>query len=387
MHNTVGNLKDDVRGILSGINLDNVSSIERAIQRGVRTMVQNADIPEASGKFPITLYSGVIDYLAPTDIFGGALVDLRPQSDDRNINDYVYKKYVEEFDRTKHYLPNGTMVSFEFNKGVGIARISKPGLTPRIIIDMMNDTDGWSAGGSASGLAEDSTVYYQSPGSLRFNLAAAGSQGYLEKTLNNPLDLSSYEGVGVIFLAVRLPSDTAFTSIGARIGNDSANYFQVSDTEGFLGAWVADEFLLVALDLSTATETGSVDMENIDYTRIFFNYDGTAQVNVRAGGMWVSLPSPHTMLYYSSAIFLADGVLSRSITDDNDQIVLGDAAYTLLEHEVALAVLLQSGGGMGSTLYKTIWSLLHKTGDDPGLYALFRADNPSNEIRESGSWY
>lgn len=388
MH-TVGNLKDGVSGILSGINLSNVIGIDAAIERAARTMVQRADVPEASGRFPITLYSGVNDYLAPEDIFGGALLDLRPQGVDRFIGDVVYKKGVEEFDLTKHLLPNGTMVAFEYTNGTGILRVAKPGLVQQITLDTMGDDTGWAVGGSASGLAVDDAVYYHVPASLRFNIAAAGPQAYLEKTLGNALDLSAYEGIGVVFLAVRLPTAANFSSIGVRIGNNSANYFEVSNTEGFLGTWTDGEWLLVALDLALATETGSVDMTQVDYTRVFFNYTGAAQVNVRAGGLWVSMPAPHTLLYYSTALFVASGQQpSKTITDNNDTIVLGDAAYTLLEHEAALAVLLQTGGGRGSSLFKSISTTLHGDGrEEIGLYQLYRSDNPSEEIRETGSWY
>lgn len=386
MSQTVGNLKDSVAGLLSGTDLDNVTNLEGAITRAVRTVIQQADVPDVMETQSLTLYDCVYNYPAPSNIFGGALVDIRPQTAVRDFTDYVYKKYITEFDRKKHMLPNGYSVAFEYSKGTGIMRVASPKPTPAVVLDQCTDTTGWTAGGDASGLAKDKTVYYDDPASLRFNLAASGGNGYIEKTITTQ-DLTEYEGVGVVFVACRIPSATAITSIGVRLGSSSANYFDVSDTAGFLGAWKTGEWTIIALDLSTASETGTVDIDDVDYVRVYVNYDGTALTNFYVGSVWVSLPSPHEVVYYSSAVFLSDGTLSKTITNDNDEIVFNDAAYTLLEYETALQVLLQNGGSITEGLGQTYHSKLHGSGNDLGLYSLYRADNPSQEVRTVGNWY
>jgi hypothetical protein len=383
---TVGNLKDSVAGLLSGTNLDNVTNLDGAITRAVRTVIQQADVPDVMETQSLTLYDRVYNYPAPSNIFGGALVDIRPQSAVRDFTDYVYKKYITEFDRQKHMLPNGYSVAFEHNKGVGIMRVASPKPTPAVILDQCTATTGWTASGDATGLAQDKTVYYDDPASLRFNLSASGSNGYIEKTITAQ-DLTEYEGVGVVFVACRLPSATAITSIGVRLGSSSANYFNVSDTEGFLGAWKTGEWTILALDLSTASETGTVDIEAVDYIRVYVNYDGTALTNFYVGSIWVALPSPHEVVYYSSAVFLASGALSKTIGDDNDEIVFNDAAYTLLEYETALQILLQNGGSISEGLGQTYSAILYGSGTNLGLYAMYRADNPSQEVRTVGNWY
>lgn len=383
----VGQLKDSITRLLSGVDISNVNNINGAIESAARITVQKAGgILEASGIETVTLYSGVTDYRSPSTIFASAITDIRAQGQDRLPSDYVYKEPGEYFDRTKGFVTNGYKVSFEYRKGVQIMRVAQNKTVQKIELDPMNDDDGWTAGGSASSLAVDETVYFKQPASLRFNLAAAGSQGYLEKTLDNALDLTAYEGVGVVFLAVYLPSATAITSIGARIGNNSSNYFSVTETEGFLGAWRANDFLLIALDLAQATETGSVDITAIDYVRVFFNYDGTALANVRVGGLFVSLPSPHNIYFRSAAIFMAsDEDPKTTITNDNDEILLNDAAYSIFEHEAAKVVLLDGGGTISSPVYITLDTILHMPKD--GLYPLYRAANPSDELNVVGNWY
>lgn len=386
---TVGNLKDSVRGILTGTNLDRTTNLNGAIERAARTLVQKADVPEASGRQNLMLYSGVYEYAAPLTIFGSTFTGIRPQGDDTNINDYVYKKSVETFERTKHILPNGYMVSFDYKKGVPIAKIAQTRTLPRIILDTMSDDEGWTAAGSASGLAVDETVYYEQPAALRFTLTGS-STGTLTKTLTSALDLSSYEGVGVSFLALRIPTTvTSLTSLTLKIGSSASAYASVSETDGFLGAWVADEFLLVAFDLSAASNTGTPDFSAIDYVQVSCAHTATL-TNVRVGGLWVSLPSPHIFSYQTAAIFMASGANpSQTITDDNDTILLSDAAYTIFEYETSQTILMQNAGGIGSALYKTNEITLHGDGipKNLGLYGQYRADNPSDEIPTTGNWY
>lgn len=385
MSKTIGNLKDSISGLLQGAILANITGLNGAIERAARILAQKADVPEASGKQGITLYDQVFDYPAPATIFGGALVDIRPQGVTRNPSDYVYKKPVELFDRTKHLLPNGYMITFESNNVTPIMRIAQNKATVRASIDQMSATTGWVASGSAGTPVVDNTVFYESPGSLRFTLTGS-STGILTKTLSNSLSLSTYKDVGVIFLALRVPSGTNLSSIEVRLGSSSTNYNNVTSTRGFLGAWTANEWLLVAFDLAGASQTGTPNFSAINYVQIRLAHTAT-MVNVRVGGIFMCLPSPHDILFQSAAIFNVGGVLSNTIVDDNDIVNLNDSAYTLFEHESALTVALQSGGKFGEGTVGMLDGILNGKPNDIGLYARYRADNPSEELRSVGSYY
>ena len=376
---TVGNAKDEISGLLQGINLDNVTALNQSLARAVRTLVQKVDIPEATDIEQITIYDGVVDYPAPINIFGGAVTDFRPDGISRTRLDYVYRQPVELFDRTKAFIPNGTKLTFEYNKGTPIVRIVSAKVTPRAILDQMNSTTGWVAGGSLSALTTDETVFYQSPASLKFTLTGA-SVGTLQKDINS-LSIASYEDVCVGFLAIRTPSITNLTSISLDVGSDSSNFDTVSATEGFLGAWVVDEWLLVAFDFSAAVSTLTPDWTAITYININITHSGTI-TNFRVGGLWLSLPSSSELLYETTAFFLRDGFLSKTITDDDDEIILNDAAYNLFLHEAAVTIAEQASSGKKSVVaegYKL------KLRDE--LYPPYKADNPSEEIRVIGSYH
>lgn len=388
---SVANLKDSVSGILQGLNLNNVKNLTIAIERTARQLAQKISIPTAMGRSNITLYDGVIDYLCPSDIFGSSIIDLRPQGITRYPSDFVYKDFITDFDRNKAYLTNGTEVTFESRKGTDIIRIVSTRPIPKIELDPMTATTGWVAAGSASGLVLDENVFYQQTGSLRFNLTGA-STGTITKSTSS-VDLTKYIGVGVIFLAFRTPSATDLTSIEVRIGSDSTNYYSVSNTTGFLGAWTTGDWMLVALDLAGATTTGTPVITAMDYSQVRITHAATL-TNFYLGDLWIALPSPSTLLYETAAIFMASGANpSQSISTASDTIILNDAAYAIFEQECALTISKQQGGNLASPMVAMINQDLHgiraRNGVviQSGLYDLYMADNPSQKVRTVGSWY
>lgn len=381
---TIAQLKDSVSGILSGLNLNNVADLDGALERAARTLVQKADIVEATGRQAMNLYDHVFDNPAPTTIFGGCVYDMRPQGIDRNEGDYVYKQYISDFDRTKLTLPNGVQLTFEYNKGVPIMRAVSTRATARAVLDPMTDTTGWTAAGSASGLSQDATDYYSGGDSLRFTLTG-NSVGTLTKTISAG-SLSTYQGVGVVFLALKIPSTASAASllsqVGIRLGSSATAYTSVNITTGFLGAWTVGDWLLVALDLATGTDTLTPNYANITYLQVLLTHTATI-TNMRVGGIWAALPTPYTLIFGSSAIFMASGANpSLTITDDNDQILLNPAAYTLYQWESAKEVAIQQGGKLSSGNVMTISERL-----DQELYPAYKADNPSQEVRVIGNYY
>lgn len=381
---TIAKLKDSVSGILSGLNLNNVADLNGALERAARTLVQKADIIEATGKQVVNVYDHVFDTLAPTNIFGGVVYDMRPQATDRNESDYVYKEYIEQFDRTKLTLPNGVQLTFEYNKGVPIMRVASARATARALLDPMSDTTGWVASGSASGLVADSIDYYERPSALRMTLTGA-STGIITKTIAAG-DMSQYQGVGVVFLALKIPSTASaaslLSSVAIRLGSSSSAYTTVSATTGYLGAWTLGEWLLIALDLSTGSDTGTPSYSNITYLQVRLTTTATIS-NIRVGGIWASLATPYTLIYGTSAIFLpTSGVASLTISDDSDQLLLNPAAYTLYQWECAKEVAIQQGGKLSSGNVIMIDERLNQE-----LYPRYLADNPSQELRTLGSWY
>lgn len=382
---TVGKLKDGVSGLLTGLNLNNVNNLYGAFERAIKKLVGEIYIPEATGKQSITFYSGVYDYALPTNIFGTTLVDIRPQGEQRNTTDVMYKRGIEVFDRAKGTLSNGYLVAFEYVKGTGRMRVDNVIARERIVLDTLTDHTDWTLAGTITASYDDETDYWFSPASIRFNQTTG--VGTITRTLESQSDLTDYEGVGVVFLAISMP--TALTSVEIRIGSDASNYFSVTETTGHLGAFTTNEWLLIAFDLADATETGTVDITKVDYVQIRTT-SGASINNLRVGGLWVSLPSPHDVIYSSGAVFLVGSTVSPTITDDNDEIILQPNAYVIYETKCALEVAFQQGGSLSSPLIKKLKTDLY---GDPlnrnelGMISQYRAENPSEKVPLIGSWY
>lgn len=397
---TVSDLKYSVAGILSGIDLGNVDDVNGCLVRGASTLAQKADVPEMSGIQNITLYSGVFDYACDQRIFGTAVNDVRPQGITRNPNNFVTKIDQEDFDRTKQWSYPGTKVTFQYENGVPLIRIVAPFPKTQAIIDPMStigtSPTQWVASGSASGLTVDNTVFYASPASLRFTLTG-NSTGILTRTEQSQLDLSTYEDVGVAFLAIMIPNGATATdlvTVSLKLGSSSSDYNLVTETTGFLGSWISGEWLIVAFDFASASEAGTPNWSQIDYVQVLLG-TLTTMTNFRVGGLWMSFPTPAQILFQSSAIFLASGTTSptTSITADTDTIILTDAAYNIYLFESASAILQNTGASASDATSIKINQILHgvraRNGVmiEAGLYDMYRGDNPSQEIRQTGSWY
>ncbi len=387
---TVANLNDSVSGILQGLNLNNVKNLFIAYERTARQLAQNLSLPTARGRNNITLYDGVIDYVCPTDMFGTNIIDLAPQGVTRHANDFVYKKPSMQFDRQKDYLWNGTQVTFDSLNGVDILRIVSTYPTKKIVVDPMTDNFGWTVAGSASSLTLDQNIFYQESASLRFNLTGA-STGTLTKSIS-AIDFTNYVGSGVGFLAARTPSATSLTSITLRLGNDASNYYEVTATNAFLGAFSTGDWILIPFDFATATTVGSPTTTALDNTQVRVNHSAS-MTSFYVGGLWVSLPSPSTLIYETASIFKnpITSVVSPNINNENDILLLSDSAYAIYEQESAKAIAKQQGGRLASqgVIQNINEDLYGEPGNPnkPGLYAQYRADNPTQKISEISNWY
>lgn len=385
---TLSQYKDSVAGILSGLSLNTVADLNGAIERAARTLVQKADIPEASNTQNITLYNGVFDYPCDTRIFGTAITDIRPQGNSRAPWNSTTKIYGEQFDLRKNLYPSGTSSTFEYHNGTPIIRIKTPQTIPQIILDSCTSTNGWTGSGTVSNLTTSQAIYYQNNASIRFKVSTG--TGNLTKTLQSPILAENYENVGVAFLALQIPQNVSnLTNITLRIGSDSSNYDYVTVTNPFIGDFENNLWQLVAFDFASSVTIGSPDWSNIKYIEVIFNISADIN-NIYIGDLFMSLPSPAQILFQTAAIFLPENSTTsiRNITNNNDQIILNDAAYNIFLYEGALSILENTSGGMGDSFTARINSKLNGTGpNDLGLYAMYRGDNPSQELRQTENWY
>lgn len=391
MFKSVGDLKYSVAGLLSGTNLNRVTNTEGAIERAARTVLQQADVPEASGIQSVILYGGVDFYAIDPLIFGGAVNLILPQGQVPDWTDGNIKVQLDNFVAGKQRLSNGYMLTVQYNKGVPLIGIASPNVLPQNILSPMNDATSWTNSGTAAAITTDYANYYQQPASLRFNVTTG--TGTLTNIITST-DLSAYQGVGVGFVAINTPSAANLTSMSMVLGSSVGNVATVTATQGFLGAWQAGEWTIVAFDFSQAVNTGIPVWSTITRLQVSM-VAATTLTNMRLGGMWISQPCPHNIYYQTAAIFqnVVTGVISNVVNSDSDLVLLSDPAFALLEYETAITIAFQNGGsqstGEVAILSQTLHGIRARNGVlvQPGLYDHYQADNPSSELRTIETYY
>ena len=157
---TVAQLNDSVTGILQGLDLGTVTNLYTAYERAARDLIPTISIPTSVGKYNINLYDGITKYSCPSNLYGTNIIDLMKQGDNRNLEDYLYKKGRQDFDRTKNYLSNGSMVSFDTQSGSDLLLIKSTYPMPRIELDPMSSSTGWTNGGTAGSITVDQNIFY-----------------------------------------------------------------------------------------------------------------------------------------------------------------------------------------------------------------------------------
>lgn len=343
-------LKSDLSGILHGTTTSQITDLDGLINRSARQLLLDCDPMETIRTTPITnaVFNSVYDYSCPTDLKGVAILDIKPQVN-RAPTDIVVQHYNQRFDIEKNYslMDSCTIM---YNTAVKTLQITAPTLTTApVIINQVNSITSngtWAVGSSASNLAVDNVNFVASSASLSFDLAASGSTGYLENSTMSQLDLSDDVNQGTFFLYTFLPTASDFTNVILRFGSDSSNYYSVTKTVNQQNNAFNNGWNLLAFPWLGATQVGTPVTTAIDYIRVTWTYNGTAQTAVRLDTISEALGTILNIEYYSKYLFRSSttGAFQETVLNDADLINLDTDSYNLLTYKVAeLAVQQQQG--------------------------------------------
>lgn len=337
----ISDLKNEIEPKLHDTTLDKLSgSFYDKAYEAARRVIARIDPEETIRTVQITnaIYDKVYSYITPTDLKGKSIVALRPQVNNSVRNNFS-QMYTEDFDMKKY---NNTF-SIRNNSGIKTIEISKSVTAGILFNECDSTTDGgtWVVGGNASNLSVDTNNKVSGGGSLKFDLAAAGTSGYAEATAITSIDATNYYNTGAMFMWVYIPTSaavTAITSFTARFGSDSSNYYttsavtSASDATTFKVGWN-----LIRFDWTNLTATGSPDYSALTYFRITIAYSSTPAIpSMRIDSITFKLGEIYEMDYYSKYLFktTAGTWIERPTTDD-DIINLDTDSYNLVVYELA----------------------------------------------------
>lgn len=382
---TIASLKSDLIRKLHGTSLSKIESVNELIREAGGNLLSRIDPQETIRRTTIenALFDDVYSYTCPSDMKGDKIIDLGPQTDRTESQNYN-KVFTEEFTRKK----NRKDVNILYKNGVKFLRVNADEAPTKAVVSQVNATTGWSAQSSASNLEKDSLQFITGNASLRFDVTSSGGTATLENSTLDAIDLSATTTDNSVFLWVFLPDTSKVTSVSFRYGSSSSNYLSGTVTSAHDSTAFTEGWNLLRFDFDTATETGTVDYSSLVYFRFTINHDGTGFNNARFDNITVGVGKIYEVYYYSNALFQAtDGTLKTTPTLDTDTIVLENDAYNILLYEVAHIVTQELQGENGAYDESHFRLLLDGDGRRPGLYRQYTSSYPSQNKKVRSTYY
>lgn len=345
MSTTIAQFKTRLASKIHGQNINKVNDINGLIREAAGNVLLSIDPVETKRTSVITdgIYDRVYDYACPTDLKKDRIIDIRPQGS-RSGADNFSQVYGQEFGL---YADNGTF-AVEDSNGIRTIKISKNATPGALLSDCSSLTGNgtWAATASASNLSVDTINKINGAGSLMFDLAAAGSSGYIENSSMNSLNLSSFPTNYSAFVPCYIPN-SAVTSVTLRWGSSSSDYFSVTATTTQSGTAFQTGWNIIRFDRTAATTTGTPDTSSINYARVTVAYNGSAVSSFRVDSIMFKQPTPYEITYYSKYLFRNSSgtwIESPTAIDDSDTIVLDIDGENILLYETCLLIAQEIAG-------------------------------------------
>ena len=279
-----GILNSKLHGRRSNLNSGSDTDNERfLINSAVRVALSDISFRGNIRESVLTpnLMDNQYDYALPTDVLANDIIDFRPQNTDSRGEFETYDPVSpEEFDRRKD-VETGifTILNDDLTR---ILRVASQIDDNRVQISAMEDTTWGTFDTDAvndSDVKVDNDDFIEGAGSIRFQTDTGDSTDTAVGVQNDSitaLDISSYLARGSAFANAKLTvADTGIHQITLRLGSDSGNYYQVSDSNQNDCSAFAAGWNKIRWDFQNKTTVGTPADTAIDYAAIFWSRDTT----------------------------------------------------------------------------------------------------------------
>lgn len=348
-------LNTKVHGRITNITSGDTSDtdLERdLINSAVRIAISDIDFRGNIRESVLTpnLMDNQYDYALPTDVKADAIIDIRPQvTDSRGEFESYNLVPPEEFDRRKK-VEKGiyTILNDDLTRVLRVAADVEDETQVISELDGANDPDTWEGFGGTldANVDTEGDDFIQGNGAVRFSdtalNAASGltdtSLGIENRNLGS-FDVSPYLSRGSFFVYGRLDTgDSSIQTIYLRLGSDSNNYNQFSDSvqndcSAFQSGWN-----LLRLDASSRVTTGNPVDTAIDYAAVFWGRDSGTHLDtdfafdylVAKRGKYYLLSYYTRNMWQDTALTLAENSTHDShallVQNDELEVILAKAA-------------------------------------------------------------
>ena len=311
-------------------------SAEDTMNQAVREVFGKVDLRSARRRSSLSpnLFNGIFDYSCPSDLKAYSIIDI-PALAARQDGTFDLIP-TEEFENNKHA---GAIAIDDYNN-TRILKVNSKVDDDTIIISEMDSLSSgggtWVLFGDGETLAQDIDDYVKGAGSIKWNISSAGgtTAGVQNSGLNS-FDITDYlGGNGAVFVWFKINSTTNLTNMILRIGNSASVYYSKTVTAQADGTAFVSGWNLLKFDLTSLSETGSVDDTVMDYAAIYMTKTAgkVSETDYKFDWLVVKRGVSHYVKYYtkygwtnSSGTYLenssADTDLLVADTDEFDLIV------------------------------------------------------------------
>jgi hypothetical protein len=260
------------------------TNVERdLINSGVRVALSDIDFRGNIIVSSLTpgLMENQYDYALPADFKGDRFIDLSPQNTDCRDEFESYDLVSQsEFDKRKNIEKGiATIINDQLTRCL---RVSADIDDDEIQVSTMEDTD-WrtfdSVSVNDSDVKVDNDDFIEGNGSIRFKTDCSDTSDSvvgIQNTNLSDFDISNYLARGSVFVDAKLTvADTGIHQISLRIGSDSDNYYQISDsTQNDCSIFVAG-WNKIRFDMQNKSQVGTPADSAITYAALFWSRDTT----------------------------------------------------------------------------------------------------------------
>ncbi len=371
------------------------SNLERdLINSAVRIAMSEVDFRGNIRESVLTpnLMNNQYDYALPVDVKGDAIIDLRPQATDSRGEFETYDLVPpEEFDRRK-IVEKGiyTIMNDDLTR---ILRVSANIDDEELTVSSLEDTAWGTFDTDAvndSDVKVDNDDFIEGNGSIRFQTDTGDSTDTAVGIQNDSItrfNISSYLARGQAFVDAKLTvADTGIHQITLRLGSDSSNYYQISDSNqndcsAFVTGWNK-----VRWDFTNKTTTGTPTDTAIDYAAIFWSRDTTTTALLHLNdtdwgfdNLILKRGKYYLLSYYSRYVF-QDTALALVENSTND-------SHALLVQNDEFEVIMAKAAELGSQYLRDERDREYYVKEYERLKQSYLMRNPSQANVRTSSYY
>ena len=313
-------------------------SDEDTMNEAARQVIADIHLRSARRKADLSpnLFKDIYQFSAPSDLFMDRVITILPQPSAQTTVPFNNVP-TEEFEIQKNSL-DGTISIDDFN-GTRVLNIARKIDDKSIVFSSLDSlTAGggtWVAFGDGTNLRADQDNFIKENGSVRWDIdSAGGTTAGIENTGLNSIDLDDnyLQGNGAAFVWAYLNDATNVTNFILRLGSSSSNYYSKTITTQHDGTAFVDGWNLLRFDLTSLTETGTVDDDTVNYAAVYMTKDASkvSETDYRFDWLVLKRGMIHEVRYYTKYPWnTSAGAYLENSTNDSDVLVADTNEFNL----------------------------------------------------------